>query len=75
MRGSSETFRPEAKIRGRTRWLWIGRYGELTLTQARQVARKHVAQIAWGGDPTGTLHPRTTVADLAEIREAKEAPP
>ena len=73
VRGSSKTFMLKAKIHGRTRWIRIGRYGELTLTQARQIARKHVAEIAMGEDPTEKRRQRITVAVLAAMWEAKEA--
>ena len=74
VRKTSKTFVYKAKIRGRTRWISIGRYGEITLTDARKIARRHLVSIASGQDPTDQRQKQTTLRDVFEIWEAKEAP-
>lgn len=46
-----KSFFLEKKIHGRTRRITIGRFGELTVEQARKEAVKLAGRIATGGDP------------------------
>ena len=73
VREGSKTFFLKAKIKGRTRWIRIGRWGEITLTQARKVARQKLAEIAIGDDPTAARRKRDTLASVVQVWEGKEA--
>jgi integrase len=58
----SKTFILEKLIHGRVRRLTLGRYGELTPEQARQLAHKRLVEIHEGRDP------------VAERRQLQQAP-
>lgn len=47
----TKTFFLEKKIHGKVKRITIGRYGEITVDQARRQAMKLAGQIATGGDP------------------------
>ncbi len=58
------------RIQGRKRLLTIGRYGSLTLDQARNRARRHLAKIIDGRDPLADRKAEalgTTMADLCAV--------
>lgn len=46
-----KTFVLEKRVRGRVRRIKLGRYGEQTLEQARDEAKKKIGEIAGGGNP------------------------
>ncbi|WP_447974628.1 tyrosine-type recombinase/integrase [Nitrospira sp. Kam-Ns4a] len=48
---SAKTFVLEKRVRGRVRRITLGRYGVLTVEQARAEAIKKAAEIVTGGDP------------------------
>ncbi len=49
--GGAKTFIIEKRIEGKNRRITLGRYGELTVEQARKQAQKLLGQIATGGNP------------------------
>ena len=54
---------------GRVRRLTIGRYGRVTVDQAREVARHHNGVIALGGDPAADRKRDRTAKTLDEVFE------
>jgi len=57
-----KTFALQYRTRlGKKGWIKIGRFGDITLEQARNIARKHKGDLAHGVDPA------------QQLREAKEA--
>jgi integrase len=57
------------RAHGRQRFQTLGRFGELTVQQARDLAREVLVEVRRGGDPAGERLARReapTVADLAE---------
>ncbi len=54
---------------GQQRKITIGQYGQLTLEQARKLARKHLGVLAAGTDPYADLQPKAhmTVQELCEM--------
>lgn len=72
-------YRPGGGGRGvAKRRLKIGAYGELTVDQARELAKDALAEVRKGGDPAGVLaaeRAAVTVAGLAERYLAEEAFP
>lgn len=54
---------------GRVRRLTIGRYGRVTVDQAREAARHHNAVIALGGDPVADRKRNRTARTLDEVFE------
>ncbi|MEM7048137.1 MAG: tyrosine-type recombinase/integrase [Acidobacteriota bacterium] len=63
---------------GRTRKYTLGRYGHLTPTQARQLARDHLARIAQGANPAEERkqgREGLTVSELAEVYMERHARP
>lgn len=72
----AKTFIFEYRFRGRMRYLTIGKYGPLTLQQARELARKRAAEVLSGLDPSvekQRLRDGETVADLARVYLEKHA--
>ena len=71
LRSGSARFAFQYKHHGRTRRISIGRYGGLTLEEARKVARKLYVDVRSGGDPAVTKREarrkRPTFADAAEL--------
>lgn len=49
--GGTKTFLVEKRVNGRTKRMTIGRYGELTVEQARKEAMKLLGEVAKGNDP------------------------
>ena len=65
-----KTFFLEKKINGRSRRMSIGRYGELTVEQARREATKLAGQIVTGGDPvTEKAQKKIASKSLREVFE------
>jgi len=62
----------------RVRWLRLGRFHDLPLTRAREIARGYRAQVDMGTDPADALAKKTitgaTVADVAERFMREYAP-
>jgi hypothetical protein len=49
-RDRSKTFALQVRVHGKQRWLTIGRWGVLTLDEARQRARVQLGRLAAGDD-------------------------
>jgi integrase len=66
-----KSFFLEKKIHGRAKRITIGRFGELTVEQARKEAVKLAGQIATGGDPVAdkaqSIIERTTLRQAFEV--------
>lgn len=60
-------YRTVGGRRGRERWLTLGRYGELTLHQARDRARDALAAVRGGNDPAETREKARTGITVAEF--------
>ncbi len=72
----SKTFVLEKEIHGKVRRLSLGRYGDLTLDQARQLAREKMVDIAHGKDPVAERQQRRqapTWGDLETMYLARHA--
>ena len=72
----STTFVLETAIHGRVRRMSLGRYGALTLDQARQLAREKLVDIAHGKNPAAERQARRaapTWSDLEETYLARHA--
>jgi integrase len=68
---ATKTFIAQRDIDGRTRRVTLGRYGVLTVAQAREQARQLIAEMARGIDPTQVKRAkRATQASLREVLEA-----
>ena len=63
----SKTFVLEKVVHGRFTRLTIGRYGELTLDQARDRARKTIVNILDGQDPAADRRTRQTTPTFSEL--------
>jgi integrase len=50
-RDGTKTFVLKYFITGKQRWFTLGRYGALTVEQARKEARRHLGEVAVGQDP------------------------
>ncbi len=72
----SKTFVLEKEIHGRVRRLTLGRYGPMTLDQARQLAQKRMVEINEGRDPVQERQQRQiapTFGDLETMYLARHA--
>jgi integrase len=49
--GGSVAFEVRYRVAGRERLLKLGKWGAITIEQARDLARKHLGSVAVGGDP------------------------
>jgi integrase len=71
LRSGAVRFAFQYKHRGRTRRVTIGRFGAMTLDEARKSARALYAEVRSGGDPAASRRAarevRPTVAELAEL--------
>lgn len=70
----SKTFVLEKSIHGKVRRLSLGRYGALTLDQARAIAHDKIVDILHGKDPVAERHakrPSATFGDLADLYAAR----
>lgn len=73
----SKSFILEKEIHGKVRRLTLGRYGALTLDQARQLAREKMVDIAHGKDPVAERQQRRqapTWGELETMYLARHAP-
>ena len=61
VRQKSKSFVLKMRIDGQIRWLVIGRWGEITLKEARSVAKRKLGAIALGNDSTADRKPRLRV--------------
>jgi hypothetical protein len=53
-RDGTKTFALKYFGGGKQRWLTLGKYGALTVDQARKEARRHLGEVAAGEDPVET---------------------
>jgi integrase len=53
-RDGTKTFALKYFGGGKQRWLTLGKYGALTVDQARKEARRHLGEVAAGADPVET---------------------
>jgi hypothetical protein len=60
----SKTFVLEKKIHGKKRRISIGRFGDLTVEQARNLARELIGKIASGGNPADERIAQRHAVDL-----------
>ena len=58
------------RFQGRKRLLTLGRYGPLTLDQARRLARRHLAKIIDGVDPLTERKTEARGTTMAELSKA-----
>lgn len=69
--GGSKTYVLKYRVgggrSGRTRWGVIGAHGVLTPDQARDVAKRWLAEVAAGGDPAGDKLARREAPTVAEL--------
>jgi integrase len=65
----SKSFVLEKEINGRVRRMTIGRYGALTLEQARRLAQEKIGEIAKGGDPADTRQQRMRRATFGDLEK------
>ncbi len=63
----SKSFIVEREIHGRVRRMTIGRYGVLTVEQARDIARVKIGEIAAGNDPVEAQRQRRTSITFGEF--------
>jgi hypothetical protein len=75
VRARSKTFVFKTRIDGRARWLKIGRWGPITLTEARKIAPGFVVEIASGKDPAESRRRKTSLQDIFELWLVKSAVP
>lgn len=69
--GGTKTFIVEKRINGRTKRMTVGRYGELTVEQAREQAVLLLAEVAKGKDPIAER--KAKVAHAVTLAEAYQA--
>lgn len=72
----AKAFILERSIHGRVRRLTLGRYGEITLDQAKDLAKKKIGEIADGKDPAEqrrTQRQSVTFAELERLYIARHA--
>lgn len=65
----SKTFVLEREINGRVRRMSLGRYGPLTVEQARDLARVKIGEIATGQDPADDRQARRQSATFGELEQ------
>lgn len=74
--GGARTFVLKYRAHGRQRWLTIGRYGVFTPDEARTEAKRHLGEVAKGGDPAlekARARQGITLADFARRYTAEYA--
>ena len=67
--GRSKTFGLQIRIRGKQRWLTIGRWGGLTPEEARQQARVLLGRLAGGEDIAGQRERFKSLPTVDELAE------
>src|SRR6267142_737241 len=65
----SKTFILEKEINGRVRRMTLGRYGMLTVDQARDLAKVKIGAIANGDDPAEERQKRRQSASFADLEK------
>ncbi len=65
----SKTFVLEREIHGRVRRMKLGRYGELTVEQARDLAKVKIGEIASGKDPAEDRRRRRQSITFGELEQ------
>lgn len=65
----SKTFILEREINGRVRRMTLGRYGPLTVEQARDLAKQKIGEIAKGTDPADDRQVRRKSATFGELEQ------
>jgi len=65
----SKTFILEREINGRVRRMSLGRYGPLTVEQARELAKQKIGEIAKGTDPADDRQVRRKSATFGELEQ------
>jgi integrase len=65
----SKTFILEKEINGRVRRMTLGRYGALTVEQARDLAKEKIGEIAKGTDPADDRQVRRQSATFGELEQ------
>jgi len=65
----SKTFVLEREIHGRVRRMKLGRYGELTVEQARDLAKVKIGEIASGKDPAEDRRQRRQSITFGELEQ------
>jgi len=65
----SKTFVLEREINGRVRRMTLGRYGPLTVEQARDLAKQKIGEIAGGHDPADDRQARRKSATFGELEQ------
>lgn len=56
-------------VNGQQRWMTLGRYGDLTLEEARKMAQAKRGDVAKGEDPSAIVRTRKTAPTVAELVE------
>lgn len=69
-RNQAVTFLVTYRHQGRQRWFTIGRYGVLTVEQARQEAKAILGQVASGKDPAANKEAHRKAPTVRECAEA-----
>src|SRR4051812_39045147 len=62
-------YRTPGGRRGQKRRVKIGRYGPITVDQARVLAKKALADVIHGSDPAATLRSKKTNPNVGELGE------
>jgi integrase len=66
-RASATTYFIKPRIDGRQRWITLGKHGPLTAAEAREKARRMLAEVDSGRDPTRDREARRGMPTLAEF--------
>jgi len=67
--GCARVFVAQFRVGGRTRVVTLGRYGVLTVDEARQEARKLMGDVARGRDPAAVRDARREALTVAELAD------
>ena len=67
MTSSAKSFVLERSIHGQVRRMTLGRYGDLTLEQARDLAKVKIGEIAKGNDPVETRRAQRQIVTWGEL--------
>ena len=67
MTSSAKSFVLERSIHGQGRRMTLGRYGDLTLEQARDLAKVKIGEIAKGNDPVETRRAQRQIVTWGEL--------
>jgi hypothetical protein len=67
-----KSFVMEKRINGRPRRWTLGRYGELTVDQARALAQKRMVEIHDGRDPIAERHQRRQAPTFSDFESSSQ---